>query len=302
MCYACMMRAMNDGDERPWEEIENSVGQSDNALPVFTMDQIANQLGSGFWGGPSYAWDVGVGDSLVVDLAGLNQAGQEMARQALDAWEVVTGLNFVEVSSADEAPTGTVSEGPDASSGTSTAYSVSVGQDFEGALEGGPDRDAIAITLDAGEKITLKLKGDGAGGNALADPHLRLRDSSGNTLMENTAQGGDAVLSFQAETAGTYYLQAGALNDATLGDYRIEVRAANANADITFDDNFSGAYASFSTSGTRITNAFINIDDNWAGGQSRTDGYFFQTYLHEVGHALGLGHAGNYNGNASYPN
>ncbi|MEL7461379.1 MAG: M10 family metallopeptidase C-terminal domain-containing protein, partial [Pseudomonadota bacterium] len=33
---------------------------------------------------------------------------------------------------------------------------------------------------------------------------------------------------------------------------------------------------------------------------SRTDSYVFQTFVHEVGHALGLGHAGDYNGGATY--
>jgi hypothetical protein len=30
------------------------------------------------------------------------------------------------------------------------------------------------------------------------------------------------------------------------------------------------------------------------------DSYSFQTYVHEIGHALGLGHGGPYNGSASY--
>ncbi len=73
------------------------------------------------------------------------------------------------------------------------------------------------------------------------------------------------------------------------------------SAHITFDDNDSGAYTSFSYSGSNlIRSAAVNIDRTWAGGGSAVDSYVFQTYLHEIGHALGLGHAGHYNGTASY--
>lgn len=72
------------------------------------------------------------------------------------------------------------------------------------------------------------------------------------------------------------------------------------SSQITFDDTSSGAYASLSTSSGNITSAFINVSTTWAGGGSATDSYVFQTFVHEVGHALGLGHAGDYNGGATY--
>jgi serralysin len=50
-----------------------------------------------------------------------------------------------------------------------------------------------------------------------------------------------------------------------------------------------------------ISYAVINISSDWNSGDGRNlNSYTYQTYLHEIGHALGLGHAGNYNGDATY--
>lgn len=72
-------------------------------------------------------------------------------------------------------------------------------------------------------------------------------------------------------------------------------------ANITFDDSQSGAYSSSSTSNHHILSSFVNIDVDWIATYGFTqDTYSLQTYIHEIGHALGLGHAGDYNGSATY--
>lgn len=72
-------------------------------------------------------------------------------------------------------------------------------------------------------------------------------------------------------------------------------------ADITFDDNASGAYSNTSVFAGGITASTVNISTNWLTSYGTTlDSYAFQTFVHEIGHAIGLGHQGPYNGSATY--
>src|SRR5256885_466751 len=80
------------------------------------------------------------------------------------------------------------------------------------------------------------------------------------------------------------------------------------SANITFNHNGTmQAYTSGNWPGGLISSQTIDISSDWIttdgganDGKSGIDSYGYQTYIHEIGHALGLGHQGPYNGSASY--
>lgn len=84
-------------------------------------------------------------------------------------------------------------------------------------------------------------------------------------------------------------------------DVTYEVVGSAAAAIIDFTDTNSGAYAGYSSFGGVTTSAYVNVSSSWLSSYgTQLDDYNFLTYLHEIGHAMGLGHQGDYNGSASY--
>jgi serralysin len=75
------------------------------------------------------------------------------------------------------------------------------------------------------------------------------------------------------------------------------------SADITYNNDGSGqAFTTYSSvSNGHIANSTVHISSDWdVGAAGGNYSYFFQTYVHETGHALGLGHQGPYNSSATY--
>ncbi|WP_161635604.1 M10 family metallopeptidase C-terminal domain-containing protein [Actibacterium mucosum] len=80
------------------------------------------------------------------------------------------------------------------------------------------------------------------------------------------------------------------------------VEVTSGFAQIMFDDlDPSGAYSTQQSFNGFTTWAYINIPQSWTNAYGTTiDSYSFQTFIHEAGHALGLGHGGNYNGSINF--
>lgn len=267
----------------------------------YTIDQIANQLINGYWswaGGRGWrAFDVSPGDTLTYDDSGLNSTERYILRSALTAWTDVSGIRFARV----QAPTVTVvSEPGDAGEDRATAATMVVGNAFRGELEVTADTDWVKVRLVAGTTYSIKLESRGS--SSLDDPYLELFGATGTIpLAENDDDGGlNSALIFSPSTTGDYYLVARSADGVSTGAYTMTVTEAPASPDLVFvhDDPLGGAFSTSVIAGNTIVSSYVSIDSTW--DTHSLNSYFFQTYMHEIGHALGLGHAGNYNGDATW--
>ena len=117
----------------------------------------------------------------------------------------------------------------------------------------------------------------------------------------DVAPGGELTVDVTALNGDGQQLASWAL-EAWAGVIGIDFRFVDSGAQITFGDDEEGAFSMprYDPDG-RFTGAYVNVSTNWIDqfGVS-IDSFSFNVYLHEIGHALGLAHPGNYNFVAEY--
>ncbi|WP_283176221.1 M10 family metallopeptidase C-terminal domain-containing protein [Gemmobacter sp. 24YEA27] len=303
MCFLCSTQSDTPADLLSIFD-SHTGGSAGGTLPAspagnsssapYTLDQISGYLTDGYWGfngGSWRAFDIGASRTITYNTSMLSPLAAAIVEYSLDVWAAATGISFINVGVTPSAFT----ETSDVGGSTGTATAVSTNTIIQGTIGSVGDNDYYRVTLVAGQTYMISLSR--SGGSTL-DPYLELRNSTGALVSSSddpsSAAAGEYI-TFTASTTGTYYLVARDYSTRT-GSYELTIQVA---ADLTFNDaDASGAYAWSDMTGNTIINSFINVHDSW--DTLNLNGYMLQTYIHEIGHALGLGHAGPYNGDATW--
>ncbi|MDZ4393497.1 M10 family metallopeptidase C-terminal domain-containing protein [Cypionkella sp.] len=203
----------------------------------------------------------------------------------------------------------------DGSSGNATAQGAA---DLAAAAAGAPGAPGAAVSMQTlANYLTTGFWDDFSGTDARwynmtssgtgANSGVLYYNVTGWTGSLSTVYGNESDSNGITAARADMVRAAFAVYEEVLGINFIETTSEAGHVDFFFKDNSSGAYEAESLHagvGGAMDYSVINVNSGWSGGSSNiggTNGYTFQTFLHEIGHALGLGHQGDYNAGAGTP-
>ncbi len=127
-------------------------------------------------------------------------------------------------------------ETSDIFSDATTVFRMSTGDTLAGSLDRLGDLDWVSISLEAGQNILITYTGVNES-FGLVDPLLGLFGSD-SVVIEFNDDGGvgvDSMITFEATATDTFFIQAGAFNDASAGAYTLTFDTLHETTDASDD-------------------------------------------------------------------
>ena len=158
-----------------------------------------------------------------------------LTQEEIDAFVIMVLQRIVDRRSGggeeeEESERQSVSEPPgqDFPHDTTTEGYVRVGGSVTGNISPAGDYDYFEVDLIAGRSYVIEMKGSTTGNGTLGDPFLYLYDGMSN-FITNDDDGGTGLnsrIEINITETGTYYIEAGEVDDADTGTYTITVTEA----------------------------------------------------------------------------